>query len=225
VPTALCIADTHSNPAALRHLDARLALSRGTVDLVLAAGDITIHGHEPYAREFVACVRAHDVPLLVVHGNNDSAEVARYFREEGLTLHRQERTLFGHRFTGFGGDGNATHDIELQPGEMEQLSPEGSIFLTHIPPSFRIALSPVDGPKVPRSITGQLTEGGPRAHICGHIHHTQGVAYYAGTKIVKLRAAMWGSCALLDLDTLAVTFLPLDPDAQPRARRAVMTSR
>jgi predicted phosphodiesterase len=76
VPTALCLADTHSNQTALRRLDARLAGSSGKIDLVLAAGDITIHGHAPYAEEFVACVRAHDVPLLV-HGNNDSASVVR----------------------------------------------------------------------------------------------------------------------------------------------------
>lgn len=219
MPTALCLADTHSNQTALRRLDARLTRSRGHIDLVLAAGDITIHGHEPYAEEFVACVRAHNVPLLLVHGNNDSSSVVRYFRAEGLTLHRQERTLLGQRFTGFGGDGHATHDVELQPGETEQLSLEGAIFLTHIPPAFRVELSRVDGPQVPRSFAfgGLMAEGGPRLHICGHIHATEGVGYYGGTKILKLRAAMWNRCALLDLETLAVKFLPLDPDDAPDA--------
>ncbi|HEU5314603.1 MAG TPA: metallophosphoesterase [Chloroflexota bacterium] len=212
-PRALCLADTHSNPNALRRLDDRLSAMRGEIDLVLAAGDITIAGHEPYAQEFLDCVARHGVPLLLVHGNNDSRRVVELFRRAGVTLHRQARELLGHRFVGFGGDGNAPHDVELAEGELEDLPLEGSIFLTHIPPGYPLRLSPADRPDAPRAFEfgGQLTSGGPRVHLCGHIHHTEGVGYYAGTKIVKLRAAMYDRCALLDLATLAVDFVPLGP--------------
>lgn len=179
--------------------------------MVLAAGDITISGHESYATRFVECVRAHDVPLLLVHGNNDGPEAVRVFREHGVTIHRRSATQAGHCFVGIGGDGYAPHDTELGPGESIDLPVDGSILLTHIPPA-RIELTKVDGDHVPRSFEfGQPVEGGPRAHICGHVHHTEGVGYLAGTKVIKLRAAMWNSCALLDLDTLRTTFLTLEP--------------
>lgn len=168
---------------------------RGQIDLVLAAGDITIAGHEAYAGQFLECVRGHDVPLLLVHGNNDTREVVELFRREEVTIHRRARELLGHRFVGFGGDGNAPHDVELAEGEQEHLPLDGAIFLTHIPPASR----------------GPAPQGGPRAHICGHIHHTEGTYDRGTTRIVKLRAAMWNRCALLDLETRAVTFLNLEP--------------
>ena len=40
-------------------------------------GDITIPGHEPYARDFIALVRRHGCPLLLVHGNNDTTGALR----------------------------------------------------------------------------------------------------------------------------------------------------
>src|SRR4051812_42036721 len=105
----------HSSVAALRRLEA--LLTRERFDLVLAAGDITIAGHEPYAQDFVALIRRHGCPLLLVHGNNDTREAVETFRREGVTIHRRERELFGRRFVGFGGDGSAPHDDELVDGE------------------------------------------------------------------------------------------------------------
>ena len=189
---------------------------RGRVQVVLAAGDITIAGHEAYAQDFLDCVRAHKVPLLLVHGNNDSRTVVELFRREDVTIHRRERTLHGRRFVGMGGDGYAPHDVELAEGELAELPVEGAILLTHVPPAGRLTLSTVDGPSIPQNLTlgGQLLEGGPLAHICGHIHGTEGVGMYACAKIIKLRAAMWNACALLDLDTLHAEFLPLDPSSE-----------
>lgn len=215
-PTALCLADLHSSVKALSRLDQRLARTRGHVDLVLAAGDITIPGHEAYADEFIHCVARHEIPLLLVHGNNDCIEAVERFRAAGVTIHRLERRVLGHRFVGFGGDGNAPYDVELEPGELEVLPVEGAILLTHVPPATRLALSPVDGEHVTASLTfgtppAALVGTGPLAHICGHIHPTEGVAYLAGTKVVKLRAAMWNRCALLNLSTLRAEFLDLEP--------------
>jgi len=129
---ALCLADLHSSVSALRRLDALLARER--YDLVLVAGDITIAGHEPYAKDFIALVRRRGCPLLLVHGNNDTLEAVETFRREGVTIHRRERELFGVRFVGFGGDGTATYDDELAEGESLELDPTGAILLTHLPP-------------------------------------------------------------------------------------------
>lgn len=221
---ALCLADLHSHVTALERLDRRLTRDKERLALVLAAGDITIPGHEDYAREFIALVERHGLPLLLVHGNNDSARVVAIFREAGVTIHRQARAVAGRIFVGFGGDGNAPHDTELGPGELEDLPLAGAIFLTHVPPTPRLALSPTDDPDAPVTFAFGATPGtvirdGPVAHLCGHIHATEGVGYLAGTKIIKLRAAMWNRAALLNLDTLHAEFLDLDPDGAPAPSR------
>lgn len=226
---ALCLADLHSNPTALARLERRLRADRDRLRVVLAAGDITIPGHEAYAADFVACVQRYDLPLLVVHGNNDTRAAVDVFRMAGVTIHRRERELCGRRFVGFGGDGHAPHDVELYGDELETLPIEGAIFLTHIPPAARVALSPIDRSGVPGTGASGAPEalpaGGPVAHICGHIHHTEGIGSIGGTKVIKLRAAMWNRCALLDLDSLYTEFLDLDPDGAAAPRRWRPTSR
>ncbi|MBI3973107.1 MAG: metallophosphoesterase family protein [Chloroflexi bacterium] len=209
---ALCLADLHSNVTTLRRLDALLARRAHELGLVLAAGDITIPGHEPYAADFVGVVKRHNVPLLVVHGNNDTIEAVETFRRAGVTIHRSEREIGGFRFAGFGGDGTAPHDFELAEGETLDLRLDGAIFLTHVPPQVRLPY----GPDVPRTKmvapprpSGDALAGAPRAHICGHIHHIEGVAYLGPTKVVKLRAAMLNRCALLDVRTLRTDFRDL----------------
>jgi Icc-related predicted phosphoesterase len=227
-PVALCLADLHSSATALRRLDGLMARER--FDVVLAAGDITIAGHAAYAADFIAVVRRHDCPLLLVHGNNDTFEAVEIFRREGVTIHRQERQLLGTRFVGFGGDGTATHDLELAEGELEQLDPSGAILLTHVPPrGLRYFLTDPDGRRRTND-ESQLRDGerrssfatrpssptlafAPRAQICGHIHHQEGIAYLGPTKVVKLRAAMWNRCAVLDLRSLGVSFRNLGAES------------
>jgi len=217
---ALCLADLHSSAATLRRLDALLATER--FDLVLAAGDISIPGHEPYAKDFIALVRRHGRPLLLVHGNNDTREAVETFRREGVTIHRRERELFGRRFVGFGDDGYASYDAELAEGESLELRLDGAILLTHLPPrGLRYAPRDLDER---RRTKDELAAGvggdssfvfcpsspifanAPVAQICGHIHHQEGVARIGPTKVVKLRAAMWNRCATLDLRTLHAHF-------------------
>jgi Icc-related predicted phosphoesterase len=183
----------------------------------LIAGDVTVPGHEGYARDVIALARRHGVPLLLVHGNNDTPGAVEEFRRAGVTIHRREREVDGVRFVGLGGDGYAPHDVELGPGESLDLDLEGSVLLTHLPPpGLRYA---PDGPPPPpapgRPPLGFASQApappAPRAQVCGHIHHTEGVAWRDRTKVIKPRAAMWNRCALLDLDTLAATFRDLEP--------------
>ena len=140
--TALCLADLHSSVTALARLDTFLGRRRGELAGVVAAGDITIAGHEGYAGEFISVVARHHLPLLLVHGNNDTAAAVDEFRHAGVTIHRRERSLLGHRFVGLGGDGTAPHDTELGPGESLELRLEGAILLTHVPPRRRLVLRP-----------------------------------------------------------------------------------
>ncbi len=157
-------------------------------------------------------VRRHGLPLLLVHGNNDTLRAVEEFRRAGVTIHRQEREVAGVRFVGFGGDGTAPHDSQLAPGETLTLDLAGAILLTHLPPrGLHYVVHDQGAPVQPGAA--------PRAHVCGHVHHTEGIAWLGPTKVVKLRAAMWNRCALLDLDTLAATFLDLAPGA-PRASEA-----
>jgi Icc-related predicted phosphoesterase len=192
----------------------------------LIAGDVTVPGREAYARDVIALARRHGVPLLLVHGNNDTAGAVEEFRRAGVTIHRRERVVDGVRFVGFGGDGNAPHDVELGRGESLDLDLEGCILLTHLPPP-RLRYGP-DGPPPPPDPrrSPDLALPAPRAQVCGHIHHPEGVAWLGRTKVIKPRAAMWNRCALLDLDTLAATFRDLDPrptnrDLDPRGAQRV----
>lgn len=245
---ALCLADLHSNVTALQRVDALLGLLARELSVVLLAGDVTIPGHEAYAEDVIAVVQRHNVPLLLVHGNNDTAAAVEAFRRAGVTIHRQERQVAGDRFVGFGGDGTVPHDTELGPGESLALDLSNAILLTHLPPpGVRYAAQDDGPPPNPQAGTRSVvplrqealpdasrppgtsrktsaapatrpTFPSPRAHICGHIHHTEGVARVGPTKIVKLRAAMWNRCALLDLDTLVATFRDLAPGAPCSSR-------
>jgi len=100
----------------------------------LLAGDVTVPGHERYARDVVEVIRRHGVPLLLVHGNNDTLEAVEEFRRAGVTIHRREREVDGIRFVGYGGPAEDMHDLELGPGETLDLHLEGTILLTHVPP-------------------------------------------------------------------------------------------
>ncbi len=221
--TALCLADLHSSATALRRLESFLRARGAAIDAVLAAGDITVPGHEAYADEFIQLVRRHGQPLLLVHGNNDGPPAIERFQRAGVTIHRRVREVGGYRFAGFGGDGTAPHDLELGPGEQLELDLQGAFFLTHVPPARRLRYGPdsIAAPDrgqaedLPSGAVSPPGGGWPRAHICGHIHHVEGVAWLGPTKVVKLGAAMWNRCALLDLSTLQATFLPLDPQARP----------
>lgn len=208
---ALCLADLHSNVTALRRLEALLTRERGTIDLVLAAGDITIPGHEAYAQDFIDVVRRQSLPLLLVHGNNDTYAAVETFRRENVTIHRRERSLGEARFVGFGGDGSALHDQELADGETLELRLGGAVLLTHLPPQARLTYSTRE--EAARAAVQSENLSQPRAHVCGHIHQTEGVAYLGATKVVKLRAAMWNRCALLDVKTLSATFRDLESSA------------
>ena len=97
----------------------------GELDVVLVRGRHRPR-QEAYARRLIDLVARRRVPLLLVHGNNDSWPAVQEFRA-GVTIHRQEREVAGVRFTGFGGTGDAPHDLELGPGETLHLNPEGSI--------------------------------------------------------------------------------------------------
>ena len=154
---------------------------------------------------------------MLVHGNNDTLAAVEIFRRTGVTLHRREREACGYRFVGFGGDGSALHDVELAEGESMDLRLQGAMFLTHVPPRAGLRYgADVPPPAVAARRAGGLVggaPGAPRAHVCGHVHRTEGVAWLGQTKVIKLRAAMWNRAALLDLATLRTEFIDLDPRA------------
>ena len=166
--TALCLADLHSHVTALERLDGLLGALAGELDVVLVAGDVTVPGKEAYARRLIDLVARRRVPLLLVHGNNDSWPAVQEFRRAGVTIHRQERVVAGVRFTGFGGTGDAPHDLELGPGETLHLNPEGSILLTHVPPPGRLRYGP-DAARAGATLSGDpAPPGAPRPDLWPH---------------------------------------------------------
>ena len=49
----------------------------------------------------------------------------------------------------------------------------------------------------------------PLAHICGHIHHTQGIGSLGQTKVIKLASSAQGNIAIMNLENLGVEFMRL----------------
>ena len=198
----------------MRRVDALLKAGAGRYGVVLAAGDITIAGHEAYARDFVRTIVRHGTPLLAVPGNNDGAEVMETLRRADVSVHRRERVVGGVRFTGLGGDGTQPYEETLGEGEALGVDVAGSVFLTHIPPAkLRYAPDTASGARGPQSVElavpPSVAAGAPRAWVCGHVHKLEGVAFLGPTKVVKVRATFWGSYAELDLETLRARFLRL----------------
>ncbi len=71
-------------------------------------------------------------------------------------------------------------------------------------------LNNVPGEELQNQISGdnnrlKLSDA-PLVHICGHIHHTWGVAKLGSTKVIKLAGGYLGYYAIIDLNTLMVRF-------------------
>ena len=187
--TALCLADLHSHVTALERLDGLLGALAGELDVVLVAGDVTVPGKEAYARRLIDLVARRRVPLLLVHGNNDSWPAVQEFRRAGVTIHRQEREWPGSASPASVAPETPPTTWSWGQGRRCTSTRRGaSSSPTSRPPAgSRTARTP-PAPAPPSAATPHLLA--PRAQVCGHIHHSEGVAWIGPTKVIKLRAAM-----------------------------------
>ena len=158
---------------------------------MLVAGDVTVPGQEAYARRRDRPVaRRHGCPCSLVHGNNDSWPAVQEFRRAGVTIHRQEREWTASASPASAAPATALHDLELGPGETLTSTRRGASSSPTSPPPAGSATGTATPPPrgAPCPATPHLPA--PRAQVCGHIHHSEGVAWIGPTKVIKLRAAM-----------------------------------
>lgn len=189
----LLISDLHSSGGAIKGLDELL----GSVqfDLVLSPGDVTdrydAHGLE-YLDQFINLVtQKHQLPLKMVHGNNDSKEVIERARSRGVLLHFDEEKIAGYRIAGIG-------DVESQPairgGSLKDLT--GAIAISHRPtPQFNELKA-----------SGMPLANAPMIQIFGHYHARAQTEQLGGTLVINVPAGLDGRYAILELPSKKVEF-------------------
>jgi Icc-related predicted phosphoesterase len=204
------------------------------IDLIICAGDIVNMG-EPlgFMQKFIEVIDGLDRALCWVPGNNDFGRAyyklsAKYPSLEGRVVEFLLKTK-DHRLkinlTGVGGSPASWAGQYAGQEIVDKKKIANSIFVSHVPPPgvhnyrredcvspFTISHSCEGRNLDPRIKSEDFRPSGPRlsdaplVHICGHIHHTQGVAYLGTTKIVKLAPLESGYYAIMDLENLKVEF-------------------
>ena len=155
---------------------------------VLCPGDVTDRGANnlDYAKRFVGVCKTRNVPLRIVHGNNDDLNVRAYFKEQGILWHFQCEEIWGTRFCGVG-----WLDEEGSKAIPEKFNVAGSILVTHGPPTWTLLFDP---------------KSKPAMHISGHMHSWEGEQVRNGIRWVRIPTFMHGRYAVLTLPDLTVQF-------------------
>jgi Icc-related predicted phosphoesterase len=211
--------DLHASASALRSVISQIKKEKPEV--IVFAGDFVNMG-EPleFAEQFAVFVCEINRPFLWVPGNNDFGRAYDELIQKCPSLEGREVEILGQRFTGVGGSPASWASSYAGKKAVSAEKIGGSIFVSHYPPPrvFNYCLPEV-GERGLSPIAFENSECGsggaptgkrlvhaPLVHVCGHIHHQQGVAYLGSTKIIKLAAAETGHYAIMDLDNLEVDF-------------------
>jgi Icc-related predicted phosphoesterase len=191
--TILALSDLHMQGRCLEYLDQ--ALVREKPGLVLVAGDITERktGAVDYLQSFLTLIKKkHRLPLFGVHGNNDSPEIFDLLEATGVSLHLRVREHAGWRFSGIGGWGDLSETV-LDTEEALRFNPEGTVFVTHVPPRRDL----------------KLEDHLPLLHLAGHTHSTERIENLQGVPVIRLKTAMLGRAALIKLPEREIRFIDL----------------
>ncbi len=179
--------DLHGDSRALRAV--QRAVKENEPDAVVMTGDLTIFEHE--LSPLLSRLHLLKKPVLIVHGNHESAErmrraCARFPRLR--FIHKEFLQLGGYTFIGFGGGG-----FEERYPELEALQKRKSwrlldwskvIFLSHAPP-FGTALDDVGGKGEEwhvgsKTLRKLIEKRQPLLVLAGHIHDCFGASDLIG---------------------------------------------
>lgn len=191
---------------------------------VIFAGDVVNMG-EPveFAKKFVDSISNFNIPLLWVPGNNDFGDSYNELQNHTKSLEGRIVKLGNREFTGVGGSPASWESEYIGENALSKKNIAGKIFVTHYPPNL-VKLEKFDkgNSKSEYRNSKHVSDFGfrdsslqrkiydfPLAHICGHIHSTQGISYIGETKVIKLASSAFGNIAIMDLDSLEVSFLTL----------------
>jgi Icc-related predicted phosphoesterase len=189
----LCVSDLHGLSRSLQSIDH--ALEHHKPDLVLIAGDIAEKRADSvsYLNSLLSIIKKkHRTQVFAVHGNSDSPDIFDLLEATGISLHLQVREFGGYNFSGIGGLGDLTEPV-LDEQQALRFNPANTVFVTHMPPR-----------RLPN-----LTRNLPLVHVCGHTHSTERLETLNGVPIIRLKTAMLGRGAILELPSMQVKFVDL----------------
>jgi len=222
----LLFSDLHESSRGLWALSDFLSKNKDISGLVFA-GDLVNMG-EPvsFAEKFVEEISKFKLPLLWVPGNNDFGESYKVLQNFTPSLEGRIVELGNRSFTGIGGSPASWASEYAGENSLSSDQIAGTILVTHQPPDgVRYAPSykkqdtsdkQIPNLEYPNS-NGAMKQlnnevrlaDAPIAHICGHVHNTQGIGYIGETKVIKLASSALGNIAIMNLDNLEVNFLRL----------------
>ena len=176
----LAFSDLHRAATTARAI---VAASAGA-HVVIAAGDFATRRHG--LADTLDILREMTVPTILVAGNHDELHDLRSACagwSHGNVLHGEGFELAGTRFFGLGFEIGGSNDApwnsrmsEIEAAAALAACPHGAVLVTHAPP-FGVADLQASGSHAIRSAIDQKR---PRLHLCGHIHHSWGVAGMIG---------------------------------------------
>ncbi len=209
----LLFSDLHDSSRGLWALTDFLSKNQEIAGLVFA-GDLTNMG-EPvsFVEKFIIGISQFNLPLLWVPGNNDFGQSYKILQNFTPSLEGRIVKLGERRFTGIGGSPASWSSEYAGENSLSKEKIAGTILVTHQPPAGVKYFT--QNPKSKVQITNKLQNpnakisDAPIAHICGHLHNTQGIGYIGETKVIKLASSALGNIAIMDLETLDVKFMRL----------------
>lgn len=212
MPTiALCISDLTSEEACLEYI--YTLIRRHSPKLVIIPGDVTQDGPQDYAEDVLEICANAKLPIVCVHGNNDPEDIQKLLEEKTHYVHGRHETVLGFRFAGLGGSNPTPNDTVCEYTE-EQIAEfldgnvdDKTILVSHTPPSGTLDLSRKGTHTGSTTVKNVIEHSKPRAIICGHAHEQEGEAMLGSTKVIKVAPLMYGKAALVELESLKVTFV------------------
>lgn len=199
--------DLHGRHAALKGVERQLEHKKYAAVFML--GDLC-QGHDldalRYARDFIDMVDSFDLPLYLVHGNQEPVDVRLLYQQRGVTVHFNERKLDNYSIIGVGYGDTFPTDPKFA---------QDKILLTHEPPRSKVIANmkqktnPDLSTKVGAPTKVSQFTNAPILHLSGHLHSIAKVHLIGSTVLVQVPAATDMRAAEIDLKTRKVNFLHL----------------
>jgi Icc-related predicted phosphoesterase len=165
----LAFSDIHANVGFIRRFET--LIKSQDVELAVCAGDLSLFGRG--LRQMLQALNALSVPVILIHGNHESAESVQNLLNEFSNIqfiHEDAYTYKHLTFIGFGGGGFEERDPAFKRFTKKHADKKNVVLLTHQPP-HGTDLDELDDWHVGnKDITEFILTYKPVLAISGHIH-------------------------------------------------------
>jgi Icc-related predicted phosphoesterase len=186
----LAFSDLHTDTAQAR----RLAEQSDQVDVVVGVGDFaSIHSG---LEEAIEPLRAIEVPVVLVPGNNETEEALREACAgwaRASVLHGQRTDIDGVAFFGLGAGVPVTpwdwsFDLTEEEAARElEPCPEQCVLAVHSPPRGHVDVDGEGNHLGSEAVLRTIEAKRPRLALCGHVHESWGAESEVGpTRVINL---------------------------------------